>query len=92
VFDPVAVEEAKKAINQLIPSAQQDRIHYSDDIYDTINEVDALMLVTEWKEFRMPNWQIVSKLMKNKIILDGRNIYDKKELTDIGFIYVGIGV
>jgi len=92
VFDPVAMEEAKKAVLSVVNVDQENLIHFSDDIYDTVNGADALMLVTEWKEFRMPNWQIVKKLMKNSIILDGRNIYDKKELTDLGFTYIGIGV
>jgi UDPglucose 6-dehydrogenase len=92
LFDPVAIEEARKAIDRSInPSLQQD-IYFASDIYDTVNDADALMLVTEWKEFRMPNWEIVKKLMKNHIVLDGRNIYDKKEMSEMGFTYEGVGV
>jgi len=92
LFDPVAMEEARKAIDRSIdPSLRQD-IYFASDIYDTVNDADALMLVTEWKEFRMPNWQIVKKLMKHHIVLDGRNIYDKKEISELGFTYEGVGV
>jgi len=92
VFDPVAMDEAKKVFNREFSPAMLASVTFSPDIYSTINEVDALMLVTEWKEFRMPNWQMVKKLMKRPIILDGRNIYEKSELTALGFIYEGIGV
>ena len=92
-FDPVAVEEAKKSIERSnIDPALKERIYFAADIYDTVNDADALMLVTEWKEFRMPNWDIVKKLMKNHIVLDGRNIYDKKEMSELGFTYMGVGV
>lgn len=92
-FDPVAVEEAQKAIERSnIDPALKERIYFAADIYDTVNDADALMLVTEWKEFRMPNWDIVKKLMKNHIVLDGRNIYDKKEMSELGFTYMGVGV
>ncbi|MTK54182.1 UDP-glucose/GDP-mannose dehydrogenase family protein [Paludibacter sp.] len=92
-FDPVAVEEAQKAIERSnIDPVLKERIYFAADIYDTVNDADALMLVTEWKEFRMPNWDIVKKLMKNHIVLDGRNIYDKKEMSELGFTYMGVGV
>ena len=56
-----------------------------------ILDADALMLVTEWKEFRLPAWGVVKKTMKQPVILDGRNIYDAKELQDLGFVYRCIG-
>jgi UDPglucose 6-dehydrogenase len=92
VFDPIAIEKAQLSINRELNDDQQQLVYFSTDIYDTVNDADALMLVTEWKEFRMPNWQIIKKLMKQAVILDGRNIYDKKEIIDLGFSYEGIGV
>lgn len=92
VFDPIAIEKAQLTINRELNDDQKQLIYFSTDIYDTVNDADTLMLVTEWKEFRMPNWQIIKKLMKQPIILDGRNIYDKKEMIELGFSYAGIGV
>ena len=85
-FDPVAMPEAKKHFDTI---AQP--IYFAKDIYDAVLDVDALLLVTEWKEFRMPSWGVVSKSMKGKLVIDGRNIYDKMEMEDSGFSYVGIG-
>lgn len=82
-YDPVAVEEAKRRIG--------DAIHYAKDIYDAVVDADALMLVTEWKEFRMPSWSAVKKLMATPLVLDGRNIYDIKEMEENGFVYHCIG-
>ena len=52
---------------------------------------DVLMLVTEWKEFRLPSWAVIKKTMAQQIVLDGRNIYDKKEMEELGFVYHCIG-
>ncbi len=82
-YDPVAVEESKRRIG--------DAIHYAKDIYDAVVDADALMLVTEWKEFRMPSWSAIKKLMATPLVLDGRNIYDIKEMEENGFIYHCIG-
>ena len=82
-YDPVAVEESKRRIG--------DAIHYAKDIYDAVVDADALMLVTEWKEFRMPSWSAIKKLMATPLVLDGRNIYDIKEMEDNGFVYHCIG-
>nr|WP_129730483.1 UDP-glucose/GDP-mannose dehydrogenase family protein [Parabacteroides goldsteinii] len=82
-YDPVAVEETKRRIG--------DSIHYAKDIYDAVVDADALMLVTEWKEFRMPSWSAVKKLMAIPLVLDGRNIYDIKEMEGNGFVYHCIG-
>jgi UDPglucose 6-dehydrogenase len=54
-------------------------------------DADALLLVTEWKEFRMPSWSVLGKLMKEKLVVDGRNIYDAEELAEKGFKYYKIG-
>ena len=82
-YDPVAVEESKRRIG--------DVIHYAKDIYDAVVDADALMLVTEWKEFRMPSWSAIKKLMATPLVLDGRNIYDIKEMEENGFVYHCIG-
>lgn len=82
-YDPAAMGESKRRIG--------DTIFYACDMYDALLDADALMLVTEWKEFRLPAWGVVKKTMKQPVILDGRNIYDVKELQDLGFVYHCIG-
>ena len=82
-YDPAAMGESKRRIG--------DTIFYACDMYDALLDADALMLVTEWKEFRLPAWGVVKKTMKQPVILDGRNIYDKEELEEAGFIYHCIG-
>jgi len=83
-FDPVAMEMAKKYYFK-------DTIHYAKDSYEAAIDVDALLLITEWPEFRLPNWEVLYKIMNQKVIFDGRNVYDKGFLTDLGFEYYGIG-
>ena len=82
-YDPAAMGESKRRIG--------DTIFYACDMYDALLDADALMLVTEWKEFHLPAWGVVKKTMKQPVILDGRNIYDAKELQDLGFVYRCIG-
>lgn len=92
VFDPVAMPEAKKIIqSKMADLIDNSVLYFATDIYDAALEADALLLVTEWKEFRMPSWGVVKKTMKGSLILDGRNIYDKNELLDSGFEYEAIG-
>ena len=83
-FDPVAMEEARRDLG--------DKITYAKDEYDTLVDADALLLVTEWPEFRIPNFSVVGKLLKNKVVFDGRNIYDRQELREMGYTYYGIGI
>lgn len=90
LFDPVAIHETQKALDRMGIS-HHENIYFAKDIYDAILDVDALLLVTEWKEFRMPSWAVVKKSMKGNLILDGRNIYDKAEMHEQGFIYDCIG-
>lgn len=85
VFDPIAMEEAK---NHYLGN----KVAYAKDGYDACVDADALLLITEWSEFRLPSWEVLSKLMKQKIVFDGRNLYDRKYLEDLGFVYHGIGV
>ncbi len=82
-YDPVAMEEAERILG--------DTIEYAKDEYDAIIEADALILVTEWSEFRMPNFRILEKLMNQKTIFDGRNVYDPEEMDELGFTYYSIG-
>ena len=83
-YDPVAMEEAKRDLG--------DTITYCKDEYETLIESDAMLLVTEWPEFRVPNFNVIGKLLKNKVVFDGRNIYDGDELKELGFDYYGIGL
>ena len=82
-YDPAAVQECKRRIG--------DTIYYACDMYDAVLDADVLMLVTEWKEFRLPSWAVIKKTMSRQIVLDGRNIYDKKEMEELGFVYPCIG-
>ena len=82
-YDPAAVQECKRRIG--------DTIYYACDMYDAVLDADALMLVTEWKEFRLPSWAVIKKTMAQQVVLDGRNIYDKKEMEELGFVYYCIG-
>ena len=82
-YDPVSMEETHRRIG--------DKITYAKDQYEALLDADALLIVTEWNEFRMPNFQIVEKLLKNKVIFDGRNIFEPSEMKDLGFVYHSIG-
>lgn len=83
-YDPIAIEEAKRRIGDVIT--------YSKDAYDATVDADAILLVTEWNEFRLPSWSVIKKTMKKPVVFDGRNIYNKNELKDLGFDYSGIGI
>lgn len=83
-YDPIAMEETKRRLPNI-------DIQYCKNEYEVVENADALLLLTEWKEFRLPNWEKVKKLMNKLILLDGRNIYDSKELRELGFYYEGIG-
>lgn len=83
VYDPVAMEECRRRLG--------DSVKYARDMYDAVNEADALALLTEWKQFRMPSWAVVSKAMRGDLVIDGRNIYIAEELADEGLRYRCIG-
>ncbi|MCD7973940.1 MAG: UDP-glucose/GDP-mannose dehydrogenase family protein [Candidatus Azobacteroides sp.] len=86
VFDPVAMEEVKLRL------PHKDRnLHFSNDLYDAVLEADALLVVTEWKEFRLPSWEVIKKSMNTPLVFDGRNIYDKTEMKEKEFTYYCIG-
>jgi UDPglucose 6-dehydrogenase len=83
-YDPVAMEEAHRIFNE--------KIEFAKDQYDALIDADALMIVTEWSEFKFPNFRVIKKLLKTPVIFDGRNIYDAKEMTAEGFDYFCIGI
>lgn len=83
VFDPAAMDEARRRLG--------DAIIYASDIYDAAKGADALLLLTEWKQFRLPSWARVHDLMRSPIVFDGRNIYDPAEMRKNGFEYYSIG-
>jgi len=82
-FDPVAVKETKKIFGE--------RIGYGIKNYDVLKDAEALLVITEWNEFREPDFEKIKSLMKNPVIFDGRNIYDGKKLNEKGFTYFSIG-
>lgn len=82
-FDPIAQPEARRRLG--------DRIIYCRNLYDAASDADAVALVTEWKQFRLPTWNAVRKTMRGNIVVDGRNIYDAEELKNEGFRYIRIG-
>lgn len=83
VYDPVAMNECRRRIG--------DKVFYAKDMYDAVLDADALLMLTEWKQFRLPSWGVVNKSMKKPLIIDGRNIYDAEELKQNGFEYYCIG-
>lgn len=84
VYDPVAMDECRRRLG--------DSVQYAADMYDAVLDADALLLLTEWKQFRLPSWKVIAKSMKRPLVIDGRNIYDAEELHQLGFEYSCIGV
>jgi UDPglucose 6-dehydrogenase len=82
-FDPVAMPEAKKIFGS--------QIEYAENAYTALEGAHALALVTEWNQFRYPDFDKMAELMAEKVIFDGRNLYDKGLLKKKGFVYFGIG-
>ncbi len=83
VFDPVAMDECRRRLG--------DKVEYAKDMYDAVLDADAMLLLTEWKQFRLPSWGVMKKTMRNALVIDGRNIYDSEELDEYGFEYHCIG-
>ena len=82
-YDPIAMDECRRRVG--------DQVTYCRDMYDAVLDADALLLLTEWKEFRLPTWGVIKKAMKNPLVIDGRNIFDIEELQENGFEYHCIG-
>ncbi len=83
VFDPVAMDECKRRIG--------DNVTYCKNMYDASDGADVFALMTEWHQFRLPSWNVLKKVMRGNVIVDGRNIYDRQELEKMGFYYTRIG-
>ena len=83
VYDPIAMDECRRRIG--------DKVLYATDMYDAVLDADALLLVTEWKQFRMPSLGVLKRTMVRPLVIDGRNIYDKNELKELGVEYDCIG-
>ena len=82
-FDPIAMEEARRRLG--------DSIAYAKDMYEATLDADALLLLTEWKQFRLPSWKVIHRSMRKPVVFDGRNIYDTEEMKKAGFEYFCIG-
>lgn len=83
VFDPVAMDECRRRVG--------DVVEYAKDMYDAVLDADALLMLTEWKQFRLPSWGVIARSMKTPVIIDGRNIYDADDMKRQGFEYHCIG-
>ena len=83
VFDPIAMDECKRRIG--------DTVTYCKNMYDAADGADVFALMTEWRQFRLPSWNVVQKVMNGNVVVDGRNIYDRQELEEMGFVYTRIG-
>ena len=83
VFDPIAMDECKRRIGDVVT--------YCTNMYDAADGADVFALMTEWRQFRMPSWNVIKKVMTGNVVVDGRNIYDRQELEEQGFIYTRIG-
>lgn len=83
VYDPIAMTECQRIVG--------DRVTYCRDMYEAVIDADALMMLTEWKEFRLPSLAVLKRTMRHRVVIDGRNIYDREELEEQGFTYYKIG-
>ena len=83
VFDPIAMDECRRRIG--------DTVTYCKNMYDAADGADVFALLTEWRQFRMPSWNVIKKVMMGNVVVDGRNIYDRQELEENGFVYTRIG-
>ena len=83
VFDPIAMDECKRRIGDVVT--------YCTNMYDAADGADVFALMTEWRQFRMPSWNVIKKVMTGNVVIDGRNIYDRQELEEQGFVYTRIG-
>lgn len=82
-FDPVAMEECRRRIGS--------KINYAKNMYDALQDADAMIVVTEWQEFKVPKFTFIERSLKEKVIFDGRNIYSPEQMHEFGYVYYGIG-
>ena len=82
-YDPVAMEECRRRIG--------DKIAYASAMYEALENADAMIVVTEWQEFKVPKFTYIERALKEKVIFDGRNIYSPEQMSEFGYIYYGIG-
>lgn len=83
VYDPIAMKECRRRMGDVVT--------YAKDMYDAVLNADAMLLLTEWKQFRLPSWEVVRRSMHHPVIIDGRNLYDYEEMRQFGFSYFPIG-
>lgn len=83
VFDPIAMDECKRRIGETVT--------YCKNMYDAVDGADVFALMTEWRQFRLPSWNVIQKVMNGTVVVDGRNIYDRQDLEEMGFVYTRIG-
>ena len=83
VIDPIAMPECKRRIGDVVT--------YTENLYDCADGADALLLLTEWRQFRLPTWNVICKVMHGRVIVDGRNIWNREELEELGYKYTRIG-
>lgn len=83
VYDPVAMDECRRRMGNVVT--------YANDMYDAVLDADALLLLTEWKQFRLPSWGVIARSMRKPLVIDGRNIYDAEEMKEVGVEYFCIG-
>jgi UDPglucose 6-dehydrogenase len=83
VFDPEAMDNARRVLG--------DRVDFSGSAHEALEGADALVVVTEWNEFRFPDFDRMKKALKEPVVFDGRNVYDPRAMSDLGFVYVSIG-
>lgn len=83
VFDPIAMDECKRRIGETVT--------YCKNMYDAADGADVFALMTEWRQFRLPSWNVIQKVMNGTVVVDGRNIYDRQDLEEMGFVYTRIG-
>ena len=83
VFDPQAMDECRRRVG--------DAVYYATDIYDAAKDTDAILVLTEWTQFRMPDWDVLKKAMRHPLVIDGRNLYLPDDMKRMGFDYYSIG-
>jgi UDPglucose 6-dehydrogenase len=87
----MAMKNARIALESLGSNFSDEQVRFCDHQYDALTDADALVLMTEWKPFRQPDFNAIGKLLREQVIIDGRNQYDAESLRQAGFVYCGVG-